>query len=91
MREQIKLLSVKLKKKRKKACFRQDGKNFETLVSNHLFRDEITIVKRWRCDGGPFFFSLEQIEYLRVRMVGGLYDEQRRYVFGGYMVVRKHE
>ena len=91
MREQIKLF-VKLKKKRKKSNsrFRQDGKNFETLVSNHLFRDEITIVKRWRWDRWPFFF-LEQIEYLRVRMVGGLYDEQGRYAFGGYMVFRKHE
>ena len=58
-------------------------------MSNHLFRDEITIVKRWRCDRWPFF--LEQIEYLRARMLGGLYDEQGRYVFGGYMVVRKHE
>ena len=93
MREQIKLLFVKLKKKRKKSNsrFRQDGKNFETLVSNHLFRDEITIIKRWRCDRGPFFFSLEQIEYWRVRMVGCLYQEQGRYAFGGYMVFGKHE
>ena len=37
------------------------------------------------------FFFLEQIEYLWVRMVGGLYDEQGRFVFGGYMVFRKHE
>ena len=61
--------------------FRQDGKNFETLVSNQLFRDEITIVKRWRCDRWPFFFS-ENIEYLLVKMVCGLYLEQRINVFG---------
>ena len=62
MREHIRLLIVKLKKKKKRKMkksifvFRQDGKNFETLVSNQLFRDEITIVKRWRCDRWPFFF-----------------------------------
>lgn len=37
--------------------FGQDGKNFGTLVSNQLFRDEITFVKRWRWERWPFFFQ----------------------------------
>ena len=65
MREQIKFLFVKLNKKKKKKKgnprFRQDGKNFEILLSSKLFRDEITIVKRWRCDRWPFFVRTNRV------------------------------
>ena len=38
-------------------------------MSNHLFRDEITIVKRWRCDRGPFFNTNEKNKPKKYRIV----------------------
>ena len=83
---------VKLKKKKEKKAilvFVRMARILKLWCQTIYLGMKLTLLKDGVAIVGLFF--LEQIEYLWVRMVCGLYHEQGRYVFGGYVVVRKQE